>query len=95
MYVIKIVTAILLIYGIYYYAVPLYNIIITNSGLGIFIPIYTFYANDRLFTEKELSKYSGEDTEIYLAVLGKVFDVSKGADYYGPGKTYHKFAGKS
>ena len=32
---------------------------------------------------------------IYLAVLGRVFDVTKGADYYGPGAGgYSGFAGR-
>lgn len=51
---------------------------------------------ERLYSVTELSKYNGEDGSptIYLAVLGKVFDVSRGAKHYGPGGSYHAFAGR-
>eukprot|EP00954_Amorphochlora_amoebiformis_P020783 1341805-Amorphochlora_amoeboformis.AAC.1 len=40
----------------------------------------------RTFTAEELSKYDGkqsDDSPIYLAVDGIVFDVSAGRNYYG------------
>ena len=43
----------------------------------------------KTFTLKELKKYdgSGSDGTVYVAVDGKVFDVTeKGKDFYGPGK---------
>nr|CAG4645688.1 EOG090X0A5G [Lynceus sp. MCZ IZ 141354] len=51
--------------------------------------------NELLFTAEELKKFKGEKigTPIYLALLGRVFDVSKGPDFYGPGGGYAFFAG--
>ena len=50
----------------------------------------------RLFTKEELSQYDGSDDSkpIYLAIVGKVFDVSKGKKYYGKGGGYNFFAGR-
>lgn len=45
-----------------------------------------------LFTKDDLRKYDGET--LYIAILGKVFDVSSGASYYGVGKVYHGFTGE-
>ena len=65
-------------------------------------PWYTKYAEvSRYFkgpvnlTPAELAKYNGTDTNlpIYLAVNGTIFDVSAGAHTYGPGGSYHVFAG--
>lgn len=46
-------------------------------------------------TLDELAKYDGSDSTlpIYLAVNGTIFDVSAGAQTYGPGGSYHAFAG--
>lgn len=46
-------------------------------------------------TTAELARYDGSDTSlpIYLAVNGTIFDVSAGAHTYGPGGSYHAFAG--
>ncbi|XP_062570541.1 LOW QUALITY PROTEIN: neuferricin-like [Saccostrea cucullata] len=53
-------------------------------------------SNDKLFTVVELEKYRGVDgSDIYLAVLGQVFDVTKGRKHYGPGGTYHFFTGNA
>ena len=42
----------------------------------------------------ELAKCDGvHSSKIYIAVDGRVFDVSKGAGFYGPGGNYHGFAG--
>ena len=38
----------------------------------------------RLFTQQELSRFNGEEGRpIYLALLGNVYDVSKGEKHYG------------
>nr|CAG4644153.1 EOG090X0A5G [Lepidurus arcticus] len=52
--------------------------------------------SERILSLGEISQLNGQDesTPIYLALLGRVFDVSKGRQYYGPGEGYHIFAGK-
>lgn len=49
-----------------------------------------------LFLEEDLAKFNGEEGSpgIYLAIFGKVYDVTKGRKHYGPGGSYHSFAGK-
>lgn len=46
-------------------------------------------------TPEELARMDGrdEDTPIYVAVLGSVYDVSAGRSMYGPRKGYNYFAG--
>lgn len=41
------------------------------------------------YTPKELAQFDGRtsDTRILLAVQGKVFDVTRGRNFYGPGKS--------
>ncbi|KAL1417230.1 hypothetical protein MTO96_027108 [Rhipicephalus appendiculatus] len=49
-----------------------------------------------VFTPEELARYdgSGDSLGLYLAVLGRVYDVSKGAEHYRPGGGYSQFAGR-
>lgn len=50
---------------------------------------------NRVFTKEELAKYKGEDgADIYIALMGRVFDVTRGRDFYGPGGGYSFFSGK-
>lgn len=51
---------------------------------------------EKLFSKEEISNYNGEKNSpgIFLSILGKVFDVSKGKKHYGPGGSYHGFAGR-
>ncbi|CAK7262842.1 hypothetical protein SEPCBS119000_000192 [Sporothrix epigloea] len=53
------------------------------------------YNGPRSFTLEELADYDGTDASkpIYLSVGDNVFDVSAGRKYYGPGGSYHYFAG--
>lgn len=38
---------------------------------------------------------TGEDgSSIWLSVLGEVYDVTEGRDYYGPGESYNKLASR-
>lgn len=50
---------------------------------------------EQTFSADALAAMNGEDGRpIYLSVKGIVYDVTKGADFYGPGKGYGVFAGK-
>lgn len=51
----------------------------------------------QMFTAKELSRYDGTDASgglLYLCILGRVYDVTRGAAHYGPGGSYNVFIGK-
>lgn len=50
---------------------------------------------EKLFTAEELKKYDGgpDSLGLYLAILGEVFDVEKGAQHYRPGGGYAFFTG--
>jgi membrane-associated progesterone receptor component len=49
----------------------------------------------RAFTPPELKPYNGEkNMPVYIAVRGKVFDVTPGRHFYGPGGPYENFAGR-
>ena len=47
-----------------------------------------------LYTLKELSKFTNVETGLYLAILGKIYDVTKGAKFYGHDGSYSGFIGK-
>lgn len=48
----------------------------------------------RLVTREELESKTGEnDTQIWLSVLGEVFDVTDGKSFYGKGMSYSGLAG--
>ncbi|GAA5981668.1 hypothetical protein JCM10908_004559 [Rhodotorula pacifica] len=51
---------------------------------------------DTPFTKAELAKNDGKDenTPIYVAIKGRIYDVSAKRDMYGPGCGYHVFVGK-
>ncbi|KAF9681333.1 hypothetical protein SADUNF_Sadunf06G0215100 [Salix dunnii] len=48
------------------------------------------------FTADQLLQYNGADPSkpIYVAIKGRVFDVTTGKSFYGPGGSYVMFAGK-
>lgn len=47
------------------------------------------------FTPQMLQKYNGEDDpRVLMGVNGKVYDVTAGKTYYGPGGPYASFAGR-
>ncbi|CAI6340324.1 unnamed protein product [Periconia digitata] len=49
----------------------------------------------RTFTPPELFPYNGlNGMPVYLAVRGRVFDVTAGKNFYGPGGPYANFAGR-
>lgn len=47
----------------------------------------------KVMSPKELSGYASGDI-IYLALLGRIYDVTRGKKHYGPGGGYHFFSGK-
>jgi len=51
--------------------------------------------SDVLLTKEELWKFRGEnDSPIYLAVLGNIYDVTKGRKHYKIGGSYDCFSGR-
>ncbi|XP_071621265.1 neuferricin [Heliangelus exortis] len=55
-----------------------------------------FESRGRLLSSAELARYRGATGEpgLYLAVLGRVFDVERGRKHYGPGGAYSGLAGR-
>lgn len=53
-------------------------------------------ARERVFTKAELAQYTGRPASpgLYLALLGVVYDVSSGRQYYGEGGGYSFFSGR-
>ncbi|CAG0915189.1 unnamed protein product [Notodromas monacha] len=47
---------------------------------------------ERIFKSEQLSNPT--DGKIFLAILGRVYDVTDGKDHYGPGGGYAFFAGE-
>jgi membrane-associated progesterone receptor component len=49
----------------------------------------------KTFTPPTLLPFNGTNGQpVYLAVRGKVFDVTPGRNFYGPGGPYQNFAGR-
>ncbi|KAK0722008.1 cytochrome b5-like heme/steroid binding domain-containing protein [Lasiosphaeria miniovina] len=49
----------------------------------------------KTFTPRTLLPFNGENNmPVYLAVRGRVFDVTRGRNFYGPGGPYANFAGR-
>merc|ERR1711988_18400 len=51
---------------------------------------------EQAFSLEQLRQYDGSkpNSPIYLAIRGKVYDVSTRSEFYGPGGAYHIFAGR-
>lgn len=47
--------------------------------------------NERLITIDELSQHTTEENQIWLSILGKVYDVTTGISFYGPNSGSYKF----
>ena len=63
-------------------------------GTALLLLLQTANSSPRVITLEELKMANGKDSDkIWLSMAGKVYDVSKGKDYYGPGGSYHIFAG--
>uniref|UniRef100_A0A1A9VXK8 Cytochrome b5 heme-binding domain-containing protein n=1 Tax=Glossina austeni TaxID=7395 RepID=A0A1A9VXK8_GLOAU len=51
--------------------------------------------NELLFSKEQLNEFNGMGGHpIYLALLGRVYDVTRDEKHYGPGSSYHFFAGR-
>ncbi|KAK0770811.1 Dihydrodipicolinate synthase [Friedmanniomyces endolithicus] len=49
----------------------------------------------RVFTPPQLQPFNGQNNQpVYLAVRGRIFDVTSGRNFYGPGGPYANFAGR-
>ena len=49
----------------------------------------------RVVTEEELKTKNGKDSdEMWLSILGEVYDVTDGKKYYGEGSPYNIFLGR-
>lgn len=47
------------------------------------------------FTPQTLTKFNGiSDPKVYIGIRGRVFDVTAGKAFYGPGGPYENFAGR-
>lgn len=59
-------------------------------------PIQKIPKKIRMVTQEELERHDGKQTKgvMWLSILSKVYDVSKGAQYYGPGGSYSIFVGR-
>ncbi|TKA70342.1 hypothetical protein B0A55_07417 [Friedmanniomyces simplex] len=59
-------------------------------------PITRYFRGPLLLTDAELATYTGSlpNQPIYLALNGTIYDVSSNPRIYGPGGSYHVFAGK-
>ena len=52
-------------------------------------------SGERLFTKEEMKDYDGRTrSEIYIALVGSVYDVTKGERFYAAGNHYGGFSGK-
>ena len=49
----------------------------------------------KIVTEEELSRKTGKDGgDIWLSIMGEVYDVTSGRDFYGEGGSYSIFSGR-
>ncbi|CAB0016884.1 unnamed protein product [Nesidiocoris tenuis] len=75
---------------------PFFEDILNEYGQISLVPwLKSYFIDEKVFTREELKLYNGiEKKELYLAILGKVYDVSKARNYYGRGESYYGFVGK-
>ena len=90
----------------FYFLALIIVVIATFASIQVFQPFRDYVENlmpftaretifhGRIFTKEELSQFTGaNDGEVYLAILGNVYDVTKGRKHYGVGGGYHFFSG--
>ncbi|PVH89561.1 cytochrome b5 [Cadophora sp. DSE1049] len=58
--------------------------------------VKSLIAGQQALTDSDLKAFDGSDPTkpIYLAINGTIYDVTAGGRHYGPGGSYHFFAGK-
>lgn len=73
----------------------------SNSGSGdSYAPLVIVRPNPRdpkalYLTPSQLSQFTGEDGgPIFLSIHGRIFDVTSGYSFYGPGQSYSNLVGK-
>merc|ERR1711939_1080567 len=78
-------------------------LLLASSALSYFVTRESFtwgikrlIAGPQALTDSDLKAYDGSDPTkpIYLAINGTIYDVTAGGRHYGPGGSYHFFAGK-
>ncbi|KAJ3037790.1 hypothetical protein HDV00_001291 [Rhizophlyctis rosea] len=73
----------------------LYSLTAKSSIASLPPPQHPEVIELREFTPKELSHFDGKDDKpIYMGVNGRVYDVTRGRGFYGPGGMYGNFAGR-
>ncbi|XP_044252595.1 neuferricin homolog [Tribolium madens] len=73
------------------------KVLLLSVFLAVIAIIYRLKSvqNPNLITAADLRLFNGKDSpNLYLSILGKVFDVSKGSAHYGPGAPYNFFTAK-
>ena len=67
-----------------------------NAKVMSAVPPPATAVTQKPFTLAELASFNGADasTPLYIACAGKVYDVSAGRGFYGPGGAYGVFAGR-
>lgn len=74
--------------------------VISSVGLLCLLLLWVGHSAEpdkvRIVTKEELARHDGNQTEgvLWLSIMSKVYDVSKGAEYYADGAPYHVFVGR-
>jgi len=76
-------------------ALPIHVATLFSLLMLVLIADHVVTEKVRMITKEELATKDGNQTkELWLSIMSKVYDVSKGAEYYAPGSPYHVFVGK-
>lgn len=68
---------------------------IRENTIGLETDPIEVKTDQRLLTVEELANFDGiHSKELYLSILGSVYDVTKGVKHYGPDGSYNYFVGK-
>lgn len=76
-------------------AFSIHNMVLLSYVILFSCLLFAWSSAQRVITEDELKSKNGKDSdEMWLSILGQVYDVSSGKDYYGEGSPYHIFIGR-